>query len=60
MLVRLIATGLQTWLRPPVVVENRGGANGAIGMRTTAQVSADGYTLVVGPSSEVAASRGWP
>jgi tripartite-type tricarboxylate transporter receptor subunit TctC len=48
LLARLIATGLQERLKQPVVVENRAGANGAIGMAAAAQAPADGYTLVQG------------
>ncbi|MBP0447507.1 tripartite tricarboxylate transporter substrate binding protein [Roseomonas sp. SSH11] len=47
-IARLIGTELQTRLGQPVVVENRGGANGAIGMAAAAQAPADGYTLVAG------------
>jgi tripartite-type tricarboxylate transporter receptor subunit TctC len=48
LIARLIGTELQTRLGQPVVVENRGGANGAIGMAAAAQAPADGYTLVEG------------
>ncbi|MBP0492675.1 Bug family tripartite tricarboxylate transporter substrate binding protein [Pararoseomonas indoligenes] len=48
LIARLIGTELQTRLGQPVVVENRGGANGAIGMAAAAQAPADGYTLVQG------------
>ncbi|WP_338664716.1 tripartite tricarboxylate transporter substrate binding protein [Pararoseomonas sp. SCSIO 73927] len=48
LIARLIGTELGTRLGQPVVVENRGGANGAIGMAATAQAPADGYTLVEG------------
>lgn len=48
LIARLIGTELQTRLGQPVVVENRGGANGAIGMAAVVQAPADGYTLVEG------------
>ncbi|MCR0984961.1 Bug family tripartite tricarboxylate transporter substrate binding protein [Roseomonas populi] len=48
LIARLIGTELGTRLGQPVVVENRGGANGAIGMAAAAQAPADGYTLVEG------------
>lgn len=48
LIARMIGTALQERLRQPVVVENRGGANGSIGMAVGAQSPADGYTLVVG------------
>ncbi|MBR0652016.1 tripartite tricarboxylate transporter substrate binding protein [Roseomonas terrae] len=47
-LARLIAAGLQQRLGQPVVVDNRGGANGLLGMAAAAQAPADGYTLVIG------------
>ena len=48
LIARVIGTALQDRLQQPVVVENRGGANGSIGMAAAAQAPADGYTLVVG------------
>ena len=48
LIARLIGAELQTRLGQPVVVENRGGANGAIGMAAAAQAPADGHTLVAG------------
>lgn len=42
---RLIATKLSEFLGQQVVVENIGGANGAIGASTVARAPADGYTL---------------
>ena len=43
---RLVAKPLGDQLKQPVVIENRGGANGAIGSTAVAQASKDGYTLV--------------
>lgn len=48
LIARVIGMELQTRLGQPVVVENRSGANGAIGMAAAAQAPADGYTLVEG------------
>mgnify|MGYP002682656882 CR=1 FL=1 len=43
---RPIAEAMSRDLKQPVVIENRGGANGAIGSTAVAQASKDGYTLV--------------
>ena len=45
---RTFAQKLQERLGQPVVVDNRGGAAGAIGMAVAAKAPADGYTLVIG------------
>jgi tripartite-type tricarboxylate transporter receptor subunit TctC len=45
---RIVAQGLTDRLGQSVVVENRAGAGGAIGMAAAAQSPADGYTLVMG------------
>ena len=45
---RTFAQKLQERLGQPVVVDNRGGAAGAIGMAVAAKSPADGYTLVIG------------
>src|SRR5690349_2792586 len=42
---RLIAAGLRERLGQPVVVENRSGAGGNIGVAVAAKSEADGYTL---------------
>lgn len=43
---RLIARGLAAGLGQHVIVDNRGGAGGAIAMETVARAQADGYTLL--------------
>jgi tripartite-type tricarboxylate transporter receptor subunit TctC len=43
---RAIAPGLSDALKQPVVVENRGGAAGAIGTEAVAKSAPDGYTLL--------------
>ena len=48
---RILAQPLQQRLGVPVIVENRGGAGGAIGARAGAQAAPDGYTLTYGSSS---------
>lgn len=45
---RTFAQKLQERLGQPVVVDNRGGAAGTIGMAVAAKSPADGYTLVIG------------
>jgi tripartite-type tricarboxylate transporter receptor subunit TctC len=42
---RLIAKQLQERLKTPVVVDNRAGANGTIGMNVLRQAKPDGYTI---------------
>jgi len=47
-LCRTLATPLGEALGQPVVVENRGGAGGNIGMEIVAKAPADGYTIGMG------------
>src|SRR5262249_55306880 len=51
---RLASQILPSRLGQPVIVENRGGAGGAIGARAVAGSSPDGYTLMVGNTSTLA------
>jgi tripartite-type tricarboxylate transporter receptor subunit TctC len=44
---RLIGPKLAERLGQPVIVENRAGANGVIGVRSVAAAPADGYTLLI-------------
>lgn len=48
---RAIAQHISGPLGQQVVVDNRPGANGAIGMQTVARAKPDGYTLIVGSVS---------
>ncbi len=51
---RLAGQILPASLGQPVVVENRGGAGGAIGARAAASAPPDGYTLMIGNTSTLA------
>ncbi|MCX8510475.1 MAG: tripartite tricarboxylate transporter substrate binding protein [Chthoniobacteraceae bacterium] len=62
-IARLVAKELTLIWGQPVVVENRPGANGAIGMQAVAKAPADGYTLALataGPSTMSAALNKLP
>jgi tripartite-type tricarboxylate transporter receptor subunit TctC len=45
---RLIGNKLSEDLSAPVIIENRAGANGAVGANVVRQANAEGYTLLVG------------
>ena len=45
LIARLAAKGLSDWLGQQVYVENRGGANGSIGVQALMQADPDGYTI---------------
>ncbi len=47
-IARALAPGLTEILKQPVIIENRAGASGAIGMQATLSAPADGYTLYFG------------
>jgi tripartite-type tricarboxylate transporter receptor subunit TctC len=47
---RLVGEKLAAKWKQPVVVENRPGAGGNIGMDAVAKSAPDGYTLLVGPT----------
>jgi tripartite-type tricarboxylate transporter receptor subunit TctC len=50
----VVGDGLQAALGQPVVVENRAGAAGNIGVGLAAHAEADGYTFVVVPTGNIA------
>jgi len=50
---RLIAPKLQESLGQPIVIENRTGAGGIIGMQAGAQAQPDGYTLLMATNAEI-------
>ncbi|MBL6077930.1 tripartite tricarboxylate transporter substrate binding protein [Belnapia sp. T18] len=47
-LIRALAPAMGQALGQPVVVENRAGANGAVGTQAVARAPADGHTLILG------------
>ena len=47
-LMRALAPGMSKALGQPVVIENRAGANGAVGTQAVARAPADGHTLILG------------
>lgn len=50
---RTISPGISEALGVPVVIENRGGASGTIGVDIAAKALPDGYTLVVGSTGTI-------
>jgi len=50
-MARIVAAKLSAALGQQVVVDNRGGANGVIAMRTAARAAPDGYTIVFANTS---------
>ena len=55
---RLIAPKLGSALGQPMVIDNRAGASGNIGIETGARAAPDGYTLVLGTASTHAVAAG--
>ena len=51
---RTIAPRLTELLGPPIIVDNRAGANGVIGVENAIRSPADGYTLLMSTSSTTA------
>jgi tripartite-type tricarboxylate transporter receptor subunit TctC len=54
---RALGAELSSRLGVPVIIENLGGAGGAIGAQKVANAPPDGYTLLVGASNEVAINK---
>ncbi len=57
-LSRIVGQKLSELWGQPVVVENRGGAGGTIGVDQVAKAPPDGYTIVMGGSSTLAVAPG--
>ena len=55
---RIIGQKLNELWGQPAIVENRGGAGGTIGVEATAKSPADGYTIAMGGSSNLAVAPG--
>ncbi|MFM9972573.1 MAG: Bug family tripartite tricarboxylate transporter substrate binding protein [Burkholderiales bacterium] len=55
-IIRLIAPKMQEYLGQSVIIDNRAGANGAIGSEMVARSAPDGYTLLYATSSTMATS----
>lgn len=53
-LARALAESLSTSLKQPVIVENKPGAGGAIGVDSVARSPADGHTLLIGHDGTMA------
>jgi tripartite-type tricarboxylate transporter receptor subunit TctC len=56
-LARIFSVPLSKALGQPVVVENRAGAGGVIGMTAASRASADGHTIGLGNLSDLVVSR---
>ena len=56
-IARLVAQRLGEMLRQPVVVVNHGGVGGTIGADLAAKAPADGYTLLLGGSNNLALAK---
>jgi tripartite-type tricarboxylate transporter receptor subunit TctC len=54
---RTVAPGLSKRLGQSVVVENVGGAGGALGAQKVVSAPADGHTLLLGTSAEIAVAK---
>ncbi|MGV2904715.1 Bug family tripartite tricarboxylate transporter substrate binding protein [Achromobacter sp. AGC25] len=52
-MARLLSDSLSKTLKQPVIVENKGGANGSIGAAEVARSAPDGYTLLATNSSSI-------
>jgi tripartite-type tricarboxylate transporter receptor subunit TctC len=54
---RLVAQRLSERLKQPVIIDNIGGAGGAVGLAKAAAAAPDGYTFVAGTDSAVAIGK---
>ena len=53
-IARIVAPRMATTLGQPVVVENRAGANGIVGLQAMMQAAPDGHTIAVGAAGPLA------
>lgn len=53
LVARVLSARLQTNIKQPVVVENRPGAGGSVGVASVVKAAPDGYTLVLGESGAI-------
>src|ERR1700742_498232 len=51
---RVLTDKMSSMLGQPVVIENRGGAGGLIGVNSVAKSAPDGYMIAIAPSSQLA------
>ena len=56
-IARAVAKELHSALGQPFVVENRSGAAGSLGAASVARARPDGYTMLIGGSSPIAANK---
>lgn len=56
-IVRIVTPRMSEMLGQQIVIDNRGGAGGIIGIELAARANADGYTLLVGAPSSMILSR---
>ncbi|MFC7538906.1 tripartite tricarboxylate transporter substrate-binding protein [Siccirubricoccus deserti] len=56
-IARLYAPALTAVLKQPIVIENRGGAGGGIGVDAVAKSAPDGYSLVISSSGSWSSTR---
>ena len=54
---RVVAQALSDAVGQPVVVENKVGANGVVGIAEASKAAPDGYTFVIGSSTTLAANK---
>ena len=57
-LFRPVAVALQAGLGQPVIIDNKPGANGVVATQYVARAKPDGYTLLAGSSTTLAANVG--
>lgn len=54
---RVVGQALSEALGQPIVIDNKVGANGVIGINEAAKAAPDGYTFVIGSSTTLAANK---